>query len=143
MHIPLVYEHLFYKYFVLRSVGQATKGKTSFATYGCCHPCLFYGQNTLVVGKIGWSNVLPQKICLAIKHLLGKGILNLKKKKSVLPLIFLKSKYDILLDDTNKNIRDTINISFHINLPTSVLSIWIKSDKTRSQFLRIFTLAFD
>ncbi len=27
MHIPLVFEHLFYKYFVLRSVGQATKGK--------------------------------------------------------------------------------------------------------------------
>ena len=27
MHIPLVYEHLFYKYFVRRSVGQATKGK--------------------------------------------------------------------------------------------------------------------
>ncbi len=25
MHIPLVYEHLFYKYFVRRSVGQATK----------------------------------------------------------------------------------------------------------------------
>ncbi len=27
MHIPLVYEHPFYKYFVRRSVGQATKGK--------------------------------------------------------------------------------------------------------------------
>ncbi len=27
MHIPLVYEHLFYKYFVRLSVGQATKGK--------------------------------------------------------------------------------------------------------------------
>ena len=27
MHIPLVYEHLFYKYNVRRSVGQATKGK--------------------------------------------------------------------------------------------------------------------
>ena len=27
MHIPLVYEHLFYKSFVRRSVGQATKGK--------------------------------------------------------------------------------------------------------------------
>ncbi len=27
MHIPLVYEHLFYKYFVRRSVGQATKGE--------------------------------------------------------------------------------------------------------------------
>ena len=27
MHIPLVYEHLFYKYFVRQSVSQATKGK--------------------------------------------------------------------------------------------------------------------
>ncbi len=27
VHIPLVYEHLFYKYFVRRSVVQATKGK--------------------------------------------------------------------------------------------------------------------
>ncbi len=27
VHIPLVYEHLFYKYFVRRSVGKATKGK--------------------------------------------------------------------------------------------------------------------
>ena len=27
MHIPLVYEHLFYKYFVRRSVSQATKSK--------------------------------------------------------------------------------------------------------------------
>ena len=27
MHIPLVYESLFYKYFVRRSVVQATKGK--------------------------------------------------------------------------------------------------------------------
>ncbi len=27
VYIPLVYEHLFYKYFVRRSVGQATKSK--------------------------------------------------------------------------------------------------------------------
>ncbi len=27
MYIPLVYEHLFYKYVVLLSVGKATKGK--------------------------------------------------------------------------------------------------------------------
>ncbi len=37
MQIPLVNEHLFYKYFVRLTVGNATKG---FATYGCCHPCL-------------------------------------------------------------------------------------------------------
>ncbi len=36
MQIPLINEHLFYKYFVRLSVGNATKG---FATYGCCHPC--------------------------------------------------------------------------------------------------------
>ena len=37
MHIPLVYEYLFYKYFVRLSLGNATKG---FTTYGCFHPCL-------------------------------------------------------------------------------------------------------
>ncbi len=27
VHIPLMYKHLFYKYFVRRSVGQATEGR--------------------------------------------------------------------------------------------------------------------
>ena len=36
VQIPLINEHLFYKYFVRQSVGNATK---SFATYGCCHTC--------------------------------------------------------------------------------------------------------
>ncbi len=27
MHIPLINEHVFYKYFVRRSIGQATKGE--------------------------------------------------------------------------------------------------------------------
>ena len=75
MNIPLSYEHLFYKYFIRRSVGQATKSRNvkknvmkgfvffvlifdiifqyiiskSFATYGCCHPCYgLYSRN----GKI-------------------------------------------------------------------------------------------
>ena len=38
VQIPLKNEHLFCKYFVRLSVGNATKG---FATYGCFHPCLF------------------------------------------------------------------------------------------------------
>ncbi len=29
VHIPIVYEHLFYKYFLHRSVGQATNGKSA------------------------------------------------------------------------------------------------------------------
>ena len=33
---PLINEHLFCKYFVRLSVGNATKG---FAIYRCCHPC--------------------------------------------------------------------------------------------------------
>ncbi len=37
MQIPFTNEHLFCKYFVCLSVGNATKG---FATYGCFHPCL-------------------------------------------------------------------------------------------------------
>ncbi len=38
VQIPLINEHLFCKYFVRLSVGNATKG---FATYGCCHPCFY------------------------------------------------------------------------------------------------------
>ena len=37
VQFPLINEHLFCKYFVRLSVGNATKG---FATYGCFHPCL-------------------------------------------------------------------------------------------------------
>ena len=44
MHIPLVYEHLFYKYFVLRSVSQK-----NFVTYGCCHPCFPLNPNDTLV----------------------------------------------------------------------------------------------
>ncbi len=36
VQIPLINEHLFFKYFVRLSVGNATKG---FATYGCFHLC--------------------------------------------------------------------------------------------------------
>ena len=36
VQILLINEHLFCKYFVRLSVGNATKG---FATYGCFHPC--------------------------------------------------------------------------------------------------------
>ena len=36
VQIPLLNEHLFCKYFVRLSVGNATK---CFATYGCFHPC--------------------------------------------------------------------------------------------------------
>ncbi len=38
VQIPLINEHLFCKYFVRLSVGNATKG---FATYGCFHPCIY------------------------------------------------------------------------------------------------------
>ncbi len=38
MQIPLINEHLFSRYFVRLSVGNATTG---FATYGFCHPYLF------------------------------------------------------------------------------------------------------
>ncbi len=37
VQIPLINEHLFFKYFVRLYVGDATKG---FASYGCFHPCL-------------------------------------------------------------------------------------------------------
>ncbi len=42
VQIPLINEHIFCKYFVPLSVGNATKG---FATYGCFHPCSSYKFN--------------------------------------------------------------------------------------------------
>ena len=49
MQIPLINEHLFCKYFVRLSVGNATKG---FATYGCFHPCL----GVIILSKfVGWE----------------------------------------------------------------------------------------
>ncbi len=41
VQIPLINEHLFCKYFVRLSVGNATKGFAT-ATYGCFHPCYQY-----------------------------------------------------------------------------------------------------
>ncbi len=40
---PLINDHLFWKYFVRLSVGNATK---VFATYGCCHPSFFFKHFT-------------------------------------------------------------------------------------------------
>ena len=48
VQIPIINEHLFCKYFVRLSVGNATKG---FATYGCFHPCL----NIITAPKIIFS----------------------------------------------------------------------------------------
>ncbi len=48
VHIPLVYEHLFYKYFVLQSVGQATKGKRA---------SLFMDVVILVIAIYHWGKV--------------------------------------------------------------------------------------
>ena len=45
VQIPLINKHLFCKYFVRLSVGNATKG---FATYGCFHPCLYITAFTLL-----------------------------------------------------------------------------------------------
>ncbi len=44
VQIQLINEHLFCKYFVRLSVGNATKG---FATYGCFHPCFMYVRYTM------------------------------------------------------------------------------------------------
>ncbi len=56
MQISLINEHLFCKYFIRLSVGNATKG---FATYGCCHPCFI---NVFVDRNHG-------DICLEPEHL--------------------------------------------------------------------------
>ena len=57
VQIPLINEHLFCKYFVRLSVGNATKG---FVTFGCFHPCLLiinlYCKSTLFGC---WSVLLP------------------------------------------------------------------------------------
>ena len=67
VQIPLINEHLFCKYFVRLSVGNATKG---FATYGCCHPCLYYKWTkksmfqycTLIYEWLNVGEPLPKKV---------------------------------------------------------------------------------
>ena len=71
VQIPLINEHLFCKYFVRLSVGNATKG---FATYGCFHPCLlsefnFYGwkvQSEQIQGTGSQSHQCKQTRLLSI-----------------------------------------------------------------------------
>ena len=68
MHIPLVYEHLFYKYFVRRSVGNATKG---FATYGCFHPCFQSTQGSYGIQQMMLHNI---KLSVSLNYWLMKGL---------------------------------------------------------------------
>ena len=63
MHIPLVYEHLFYKYFVRRSVGQATKGKRAslllnivIHVFSLLYP-LSMNKNIFMFIKVGSLNI--------------------------------------------------------------------------------------
>ncbi len=49
VHIPLVYEHLFYKYFVLRSVGQATKGKRASLLIDVVILVIFVDKQTKII----------------------------------------------------------------------------------------------
>ncbi len=44
VQIPVINKHLFCKYFVRLSVGNATK---VFATYGCFQPCLYLNAHIL------------------------------------------------------------------------------------------------
>ena len=70
MHIPLVYEHLFYKYFVSRS---GYKRQKSFATYGCCHPCFYV--NLFKAAKQAENSGCEDAVILgAFLHDIGKPI---------------------------------------------------------------------
>ncbi len=64
MHIHLVYDHLFYKYFVRRSVGQVTKSKKGLR-YLWMLSFLFYDESKL--GSIGTEEKIvkrkPQVLC--------------------------------------------------------------------------------
>ena len=67
MQIPLINEHLFCKYFVRLSVGNATKG---FATYGCFHPCLLNENiNSIYLGGgYGYGHPAPHHVGPAPHH---------------------------------------------------------------------------
>ena len=52
VQIPLINEHIFCKYFVRLSVGNATKG---FATYGCWHPFLFIDYTVYIMCNLIWE----------------------------------------------------------------------------------------
>ncbi len=49
VQIPLINEHLFCKYFVRLSVGNATKG---FVTYGCFHSYISLYPNSLSYSSV-------------------------------------------------------------------------------------------
>ena len=60
MQIPLINGHLFFKYFVRLSVGNATKG---FDTYGCCYPCfiIVWLRGFRLLGGLIVQPPLPQE----------------------------------------------------------------------------------
>ena len=69
VQIPLINEHIFCKYFVCLSVGNATKG---FATYGCFHPCFL---ECLSQDKHGTGSVKQFKTMIfAFLHTIFSGI---------------------------------------------------------------------
>ena len=69
MQIPLINEHLFCKYFVSLSVGNATKG---FATYGCCHPCI-------TIKLLKKNNVIHLNLYLFVHNLTNSKSFAFKK----------------------------------------------------------------
>ena len=90
MHIPLVYEHLFYKYFVRRSVGQATKGKRASLLWMLSS--LFSLQN---INIIQWISIWRDIYCRVIN-------LYTSKQEPVCDLCWIKIAYWLYLIYTRK-----------------------------------------
>ncbi len=93
-HILFICKHLFYKYSVLRSVGQALKCRNvkkcqCFTTYGCCHPCFFFNYLFSIVAQFlciisTWMNKLKFQWFISIN---GKWI---KQSKDYGPIIIVQ-----------------------------------------------------
>ncbi len=73
VQIPLINEHLFCEYYVRLSVGNATKG---FATYGCCHPCLY----VIVLVKIDIHNTCACAMCFHFLQISAKFLISQSTK---------------------------------------------------------------
>ena len=78
MQIPLINEHLFCKYFVRLSIGNATKG---FSTYGCFHPCFFYKLN--IRGRFDGRDKCLHTLSIRRKRLLNKMNFSGKERTSI------------------------------------------------------------
>ncbi len=144
LHIPLSYEHLFYKYYVPRSVGQATKGKRA---------SLLWMLSSLFLVKPASFNFVKchTKVkCYVTKRTVFGDLSLLFKMEQ--KLFFCSNRIIFMTrfiqqDFKNDRIRTPPLPFFHINLLINfalmnTINVIILGRIRNCRFLRIFTVAF-